>query len=145
MSLCSNAYNRVIALDRLGSCLQEAMLMKTNLVLSLLAGVLLAGGAYAQSVAGLGAISGTVRDASGAAVPGAQVLVSNESKGIKRTVTTTEAGVFNAPSLPPPPRPTVAVHKPRVPAPEKKNNSVVVGPKIRLPDPPPGGAAHHPS
>ncbi len=58
---------------------------------------------FAQSVAGLGAISGTVRDASGASVPGAQVVVANESKGIRRTLTTTEAGVFTAPSLVPAP------------------------------------------
>src|SRR5690348_7758029 len=56
------------------------------------------GGAFAQ-VAGMGAISGTVRDASGAVVPDAQVVVSNESKGIKRSLHTTEAGVFAAPSL----------------------------------------------
>src|SRR3954454_1075142 len=58
------------------------------------------GGAFAQ-VAGMGAISGTVRDASGAVIPDAQVVVSNESKGIKRTIRTTEAGVFAAPSLVP--------------------------------------------
>jgi hypothetical protein len=49
----------------------------------------------------LGAISGSVRDASGAAIPNAQVVVSNDAKGIKRTLTTTEAGVFTAPSLVP--------------------------------------------
>ncbi len=57
--------------------------------------------AFAQSVAGLGAISGTVRDASGAAVPAAQVVVANESRGIRRTLTTTDSGVFAAPSLTP--------------------------------------------
>ena len=49
-------------------------------------------------------------DASGAAVPGAQVVVSNESNGIKRTMDTTEAGVFAAPSLVPAMGYTVSVN-----------------------------------
>src|SRR3989440_11451861 len=56
---------------------------------------------FAQAVAGLGAVSGTVRDASGASVPGATVVVANDLKGIKRTVTTTDAGVFTVPALVP--------------------------------------------
>jgi outer membrane receptor protein involved in Fe transport len=56
------------------------------------------GGAFAQ-VAGMGAISGAVRDASGSVVPDAEVVVSNESKGIKRNLRTSEAGVFAAPAL----------------------------------------------
>jgi hypothetical protein len=56
---------------------------------------------FAQAAAGLGAVSGTVRDASGATVPGAMVVVANDGKGIKRTVTTTESGVFTVPALVP--------------------------------------------
>ncbi len=56
---------------------------------------------YAQSVAGSGAIAGIVRDASGAIIPGASVVVSNDAKGIKRMMITTEAGVFAAPALVP--------------------------------------------
>ena len=58
-------------------------------------------GAYAQATAGLGSVSGTVRDASGAVVPGATVIVSNEGKGIRRTLSSTDAGVFAAPALVP--------------------------------------------
>src|SRR6267378_1878078 len=58
-------------------------------------------GAFAQAVAGLGAVAGTVRDVSGAAVPNATVLVSNDSKGIRRTTQTTDAGVFAASALVP--------------------------------------------
>jgi outer membrane receptor protein involved in Fe transport len=58
-------------------------------------------GAFAQGVAGLGAVSGAVRDASGAVVPGASVVIANESKGITRTLQTTDAGVFSAPALVP--------------------------------------------
>ncbi len=60
-----------------------------------------AAGAYGQATAGLGSVSGTVRDASGASVPGATVVVSNDSKGIKRSMTTTDSGVFAAPALVP--------------------------------------------
>lgn len=54
---------------------------------------------FAQAVAGFGGISGVVRDASGAVIPGAPVTVSNESKGIRRELTTNDAGVFTAPAL----------------------------------------------
>src|SRR5258708_19655473 len=54
-----------------------------------------------QATAGLGSILGTVRDASGAPVPGARVVVSNPQKGINREFTTTDAGLFAAPALVP--------------------------------------------
>lgn len=57
--------------------------------------------ANAQSLAGLGAISGTVTDASGAVIPSAKVIVANTSTGIRRNLETNEAGRFSAPSLPP--------------------------------------------
>ncbi|HXB67683.1 MAG TPA: carboxypeptidase regulatory-like domain-containing protein [Candidatus Acidoferrales bacterium] len=60
-----------------------------------------AASSFAQAVAGLGAVAGTVRDASGAVVPGATVVVSNEGKGIKRNLQTTDAGVFSAAALTP--------------------------------------------
>src|SRR5438552_903569 len=56
---------------------------------------------FAQATAGLGAISGTVRDASGAAVPDARVVVSNSNLGLTRELTTTGAGTFVASSLVP--------------------------------------------
>jgi Carboxypeptidase regulatory-like domain/TonB dependent receptor len=74
--------------------------MRKVLALSVCA-LAIAVSAYAQATAGLGSVSGTVRDASGAVVPGATVVVSNEAKGIKRSMTTTEAGVFAAPALVP--------------------------------------------
>src|SRR5690348_14364653 len=70
-----------------------------------------AAGVFAQSVAGLGGISGTVRDASGAVVPGASVVITNESKGIKRTLQSTDAGVFAAPALVPSSGYTLSVTK----------------------------------
>src|ERR1700712_3699682 len=61
----------------------------------------LAGVASAQSLAGLGALSGSVRDATGGTIANAEVEVSNQSLGIDRKVTTNADGLFAAPSLPP--------------------------------------------
>ena len=74
--------------------------MRKVLALSICALVFVAG-AYAQAAAGLGSVSGTVRDATGAVIPGATVVVANDGKGIKRTMSSTDAGVFAAPALVP--------------------------------------------
>lgn len=89
-------------------------------------------GVYAQSVAGLGAISGTVRDASGASVPNADVTVTNESKGIRRVLTTTAGGVFTAPSLVPAPGYSVTVEKAGFNKYEAKDVQVLVGQDVNL-------------
>src|ERR1017187_8442303 len=57
--------------------------------------------AFAQSAAGLGAISGVVRDSSGAFVPDAKVSIASDSQGAIRTVNTNSGGIFAAPALPP--------------------------------------------
>ena len=44
-------------------------------------------------------ISGRVADASGAVLPGAQVVILNVGTGITRTVATDEAGRYNVPAL----------------------------------------------
>ena len=56
---------------------------------------------FGQAVAGFGGISGVVRDPSGAVIPNAQVVVSNESKGIRRALNSNASGVFSAPALVP--------------------------------------------
>jgi hypothetical protein len=48
---------------------------------------------------GVAGISGTVRDASGAVVPNAKVVISSASQGEIRSLTTNEAGAFAAPAL----------------------------------------------
>jgi len=50
---------------------------------------------------GNGAITGTVSDPTGAVVPNATVTVTQQSTGIKRSVTTNADGAFDIPSLPP--------------------------------------------
>ena len=57
--------------------------------------------AIAQTASGVAAISGVVRDGSGAAVPNAKVVISTEGRGVVRTITTNGAGVFAAPALVP--------------------------------------------
>src|ERR1700729_1217436 len=51
----------------------------------------------AQSVS---QISGTVKDASGSAIPGAQVTVTQTDTGLARTAETDASGVYSLPSLP---------------------------------------------
>src|SRR5579871_1287169 len=62
-------------------------------------------------VAGSGSVSGLVTDSSGAAVPGAQVVVANPEKGITRNIITTSGGLFAAPALVPASGYTVTVTK----------------------------------
>ena len=63
--------------------------------------VFLAASTFAQSAGGLAGISGVVRDPSGAVVPNAKVVVSNDNNGTVRNLTTNDAGLFTAPALTP--------------------------------------------
>ncbi len=75
--------------------------MKKRLLILALILVVCALSSWAQGVAGMAGVAGVVRDASGAAVPGASVVIVNEAKGIRRAMESNESGVFNAPSLVP--------------------------------------------
>src|ERR1035441_3461445 len=100
--------------------------MRKVLALSICA-LVFAAGAYARASVGLGSVSGTVRDASGAVIPGATVVVANDSKGIKRTMTSTEAGVFAAPALVPSPGYSITVNKQGFTTYEVKDFEITVG------------------
>ena len=52
---------------------------------------------HAQVVGGT--LSGTITDASGGVVPGAQVLVKDSATGITSTVSTNADGLYTAPNL----------------------------------------------
>ena len=52
-------------------------------------------------MAGSGAVVGTVTDPSGAAVPGANVTITDVATNASRTATTNDAGRFHFPNLPP--------------------------------------------
>ena len=98
----------------------------TLLLLCLPAGLL------AQAVAGFGGISGVVRDVTGAVVPSANVIVENSSKGIRRTLTSNDSGVFAAPALVPASGYAVRVDKPGFQAFEVKDIEVQVGQNVNL-------------
>ncbi|MGB9418713.1 MAG: carboxypeptidase-like regulatory domain-containing protein [Acidobacteriaceae bacterium] len=55
--------------------------------------------AFAQATPTSGAIQGSVTDPSGAAVPHAQILITNTATGTTRTVTSDSAGLYNSGSL----------------------------------------------
>jgi hypothetical protein len=67
------------------------------LLLLLSIGLLVA--VHAQSST-TGNITGTVRDPQGAAVPKAEVTITDEKTGVSRTVSANDDGFYNAPSLP---------------------------------------------
>jgi len=101
--------------------------MKKLLAVCLSALVFVAG-AFAQ--AGLGSVSGTVRDASGAVIPGASVTVTNDTKGIKRTLNTTDAGIFAAPALVPSSGYAISISKGGFASYEVKDFEITVGQNV---------------
>jgi len=94
--------------------------------------VSLAVSALAQSSAGLGSISGLVQDASGSVVPGATVVVANDSKGIRRNLVTTSQGQFTAPALLPSAGYKVTVSKSGFANYEANNITLAVGQNVDL-------------
>src|SRR5579871_4608557 len=74
--------------------------MQRALALCILASVCLAG-ANAQEVAGYGSVTGTVFDTAGEGIPDCTVLLSNDALGLRRTMITTDEGLFDAPALTP--------------------------------------------
>ncbi|MBM3768780.1 MAG: TonB-dependent receptor, partial [Acidobacteria bacterium] len=98
----------------------------------LLLATALASVSFAQAVAGFGGISGVVRDASGAVVPSAEVIVENSSKGIRRTLVSNDAGVFAAPALVPSTGYSVKVSKAGFRAFEVKEIEILVGQNVNI-------------
>jgi len=93
---------------------------------------LLAVSLFGQATAGLSGITGVVRDASGASVPGATVLITNSSKGVHRSLETNSSGVFTAPALTPAPGYTVTVTKAGFAGYEAKDIELQVGQNLDL-------------
>ena len=87
---------------------------------------------FAQSVAGLGGITGTVSDATGARIPNAEVVVSNAERGVSRKMTTNGAGIFTAGSLVPASDYQVAISKTGFGRTEAKNITIQVGQVIDI-------------
>jgi hypothetical protein len=57
--------------------------------------------AFVMAQMGTGTITGTVTDQSGAVVPGVRVTITNVNTGVTQATTTTGAGVYTVPNLPP--------------------------------------------
>jgi hypothetical protein len=83
--------------------------------------------------AGLAGMTGVVQDPSGATVPGAKVVVSNESKGITRNLETNAGGIFSAPSLVPAAGYTVTVDASGFTQYKKADIELLVGQQVNLP------------
>src|SRR5438552_11762579 len=80
----------------------EGYPMSTRLNRSLLLAALLAAGCIAAAAqSGRGVITGIVRDSSGAIVPGAEITIVEKATGVVTTATSTDAGVYRAPYVPP--------------------------------------------
>ncbi len=103
-----------------------------RIIASLTASLLLPCWLFGQTAAGVGAISGTVTDPSGASVAGAQVVVENSRLGIHRQLTTTGGGVFNAPSLVPNSGYRVTVSAPSFAQLENRDITVRVGQDVNV-------------
>src|SRR5438128_6673877 len=84
---------------------------------------------YAQG--NFGRILGSVKDPTGAVLPGATVNIIDKDRGLARTVTTDEAGLYNAPTLIPGTY-TVRVEFPGFRTLSRENVVVEVGSEIRV-------------
>src|SRR5574340_64795 len=73
--------------------------MKFRVGVPLLAFVLLAGTGLLRAQTGTGSIQGTVKDASGAVVPGAGVTVTQTQTSRQHTTKTNEVGYYLVPSV----------------------------------------------
>jgi len=87
----------------------------------------------AQSLAGLGALTGAISDPTGAVVPNASVEIINTDLGIDRKITATGAGIYFAPSIPPAPRYSVVVTVPGFAKSTTTNIVVHVGEVVNVP------------
>jgi outer membrane receptor protein involved in Fe transport len=97
----------------------------------LVVAIIFSASAFGQA-AGLGGISGVVKDATGSAVPGATVVVANASKGIRRQLETNGEGAFNAPALVPADGYSVSVSKSGFSNFDAKDITVAVGQNVSL-------------
>lgn len=106
--------------------------MKHKFLIAAICLIALRASVSAQAIAGLGAVSGVVRDASGATVPDARVVIENPSKGIRRALTSNEAGVFSAPALVPSSGYNLTVTKEGFAVFEAKNIEILVGQNVSI-------------
>jgi outer membrane receptor protein involved in Fe transport len=105
-------------------------MVKLKLVVPLF--LCLATSALAQTAAGVAAISGTVRDSTGSAVPNARVVISNASQGQIRSILSNDAGAFSAAALLPGPQYEVTITAPGFAPYSLKSLDLLVGHNVNL-------------
>ena len=88
---------RIFQVARLNQTLCR-LFRSTALVVTAVALLLFSGAAQAQ-LAGKGAVSGTILDPTGASVPDATVVITNDANGIATTTTSTSAGDYSVSTL----------------------------------------------
>lgn len=88
--------------------------------------------AWGQNTGGFASMTGVVQDSSGAVVPGANIVIANMSKGIRRELVSNGAGVFNAPALVPAEGYSVTVTKPGFSTLEIQDIELEVGEQLSL-------------
>ncbi|WP_044177355.1 TonB-dependent receptor [Granulicella mallensis] len=91
--------NRILSTRTISKVLRASLSLR--LIVFCLTVLLVASGAAHAQLAGKGAITGTVFDASGAAIPDATVVMTNGATGISTTTTSTSAGDFSVSTLDP--------------------------------------------
>src|SRR5580698_11571884 len=84
----------------MGNCLTGFESMRRTLAVSLFALVCPAG-VYAQAVVGSGTITGIVLDKYGDGIPETTISLTNKEMGLKRTMLTSDDGIFTLPALVP--------------------------------------------
>jgi hypothetical protein len=104
--------------------------MRATLSLALFA--LCSSVAWGQATEGFGAVTGTVRDTAGEGIPDSTVLLSNDSLGLRRTLVTTDDGLFDAPALVPAPGYAIKIVRKGFVGWEVKDFQVFVGRKLEF-------------
>ncbi len=99
-ALLGSAFNFDKQLTRVGGEQMEHVCRRFSFAIALMAGLFLAFPLLplrAQTVTGT--ILGNVLDASGAAVPNAEITATNQDTGVARMTTSTSDGLYTVPSL----------------------------------------------
>jgi hypothetical protein len=106
--------------------------MRATLTLTLSFFALCCSGAWGQATAGFGALTGTIRDTAGEGIPDTTVVLINESIGIRRTLVTTDDGLFDALGLVPAPGYSIKVVRKGFTGWQTKDVQVFVGRKLEF-------------
>jgi len=72
----------------------------TRIKMTSLVGIVLVASAAVYAQTATGSLSGTITDPNGATIPGAKVVATNNSTGIKLEILTTDAGLYVFPTVP---------------------------------------------